>query len=209
MLIAPGSPSICRLRGRFDVGVVAWGDSLTSGNGSVNGGNYPARFAVASGLSVFNAGVGGETSTQIKTRELQWASGHSTPAIIWAGRNNFTDPSTVKADIAAMVAALGHTHYLVLSVINRNDTASEYSGGADYTMITTLNADLAALYGSHYVDVRSCLVSLYDPLDAQDVIDHGRDCPPSSLTTDGLHLNNAGYQAVADKVYQSIGVLTQ
>lgn len=185
----------------------AWGDSLTNSGGGA--GLYPTALGRLAGAVVYNGGVGGDTSTQIKTRMLADSTHYARPAIIWAGRNNFTSPTTVKADIAAMVAALGHTHYLVLSVINRNDTASEYSGGANYTTITALNADLAALYGSHYVDVRSYLVSLYNPLDAQDVIDHGHDCPPSSLTTDGLHLTAAGYSAVADKVYQSIGVLTQ
>lgn len=128
------------------------------------------------------------------------------PAIIWAGRNNFTSPVTVKADIAAMVAALGHQRYLVLSVLN-GDFANEYSGQADYATLTTLNADLAAIYGTHFIDVRAYLVSLYDPNNTQDVIDHGHDIPPSSLRFDSIHLNNAGYQAVADKVYQSVGVL--
>lgn len=102
-----------------------------------------------------------------------------------------------------MVASLGHANYLVLGVINRNDVANEYNTGPDYTTITALNADLAALYGAHYVDVRAYLVSLYNPLNAQDVIDHGHDCPPTSLSDDGLHLNNAGYQAVANLVYEN------
>jgi lysophospholipase L1-like esterase len=55
--------------------------------------------------------------------------------------------------------------------------------------------------------VRSYLVSLYNPNQAQDVTDHSNDVPPTSLRFDTLHLNDAGYQAVAAKVYQSIALL--
>lgn len=151
-------------------------------------------------------GVGGETSTQIKARLLAASALLSRPTIIWAGRNNFTSASAVKSDIAAMVAALGHTNYLVLSVLN-SDTANEYSGQSNYNTIIQLNADLATTYGSRFIDIRSHLVSLYDPGTSQDVTDHGRDIPPSTLRSDTLHLNNAGYQAVANKVYESISIL--
>lgn len=140
------------------------------------------------------------------TRMIANSTRYSWPTIIWAGRNNFTSPTTVKADIATMVAALGHTHYLVLSVLNAN-LSNEYSGQADYNTLIQLNADLASTYGAHYVDVRSYLVSLYDPLQAQDVTDHGHDVPPNSLRSDSIHLTNAGYQAVANKVFLNIGQL--
>lgn len=201
--ISSGMRSIWPLRGRFDH-VATWGDSLTYGTGATL--SYPTDFSALAGKPIYNGGVVGNTSTQIATRMLADVSRYSWPTIIWAGRNNYTDPTTVKADIAAMVAALGHTHYLVLSVIN-GEYANEYSGQADYNTIVALNVDLSALYGSHYVDVRSYLVSLYDPLDAQDVIDHGHDIPPASLRSGTIHLNDAGYAAVANKVYESIGVL--
>lgn len=144
-------------------------------------------------------GVGGETSTQIRTRMVADLSKSGTYTIIWAGRNNFTSPTTVKADIAAMVASLTTTKYVVLSVLN-GDFASEYSGAADYTTLTTLNNDLATIYAGHYVDVRAGLVAGFNAGIPQDVIDHGRDIPPSSLRSDTLHLNTAGYTLVANLV---------
>lgn len=160
-----------------------------------------SRFGALAKRVVLNNGVGGETSTQIATRMVAATPfTKSLPTIIWAGRNNYSDATTVKADIASMVAALGHANYLVLSVLNGED-ADEYIGGADYATITQLNADLAATYGAHFVDVRSHLVSLYDPNDAQDVIDHNHDIPPASLRSDTLHMNNAGYAVVAALVY--------
>lgn len=160
---------------------------------------YPYALTVLSRHAVFNGGVSSETSTQIRTRMIAATDKYSWPTIIWAGRNNFDDPTTVKADVAAMVAALGHTHYLVLGVDNRRD---EPSGTDNYAAIVQLNADLATIYGAHFLDVRSYLVSQYDPNQAQDVLDHGNDVPPISLMADGeLHMNAAGYAAVAALVY--------
>lgn len=196
------------MRGVFDTdGFVAWGDSLTRSSGSSGSTHtYPYLLAVASHHYVENCGVGGETSTQIKARMLADTAKHTYPTIIWAGRNNYTSQATVEADIAAMVASLGHTRYLVLSVLNQ-DSALEYSGESEYAKIAALNAALSATYGARYVDVRSYLVSLYNPLDAQDVIDHGHDVPPTSLRSDAVHLNDAGYLAVANKVYESVSIL--
>jgi hypothetical protein len=180
---------------------------LTSGTGSTGGLTYPADLGTLAGRPIFNGGVVGNTSSQILTRFLADPIKFSWPVIIWAGRNNFTDPTTVKSDIAAMVANLGHTRYLILGIITQNQ-ASEWSGQANYNTLLTLNSDLASIYGSHFIDIRPYLVSLYDPNQAQDVIDHGHDALPSSLQGgDHIHLVNAGYQAVANKVYQSISVL--
>jgi len=174
----------------------AWGDSLTVGTG---GTPYTTPLATSTGQSVYNGGVGGETSTQIKVRMLAATARLGNFTIIWAGRNNFNAPTVVKADIAAMVAALGHQRYLILSVLNQS-VALEYSGAADYLTIVQLNADLAALYPDNYLDIRAYLVSQYNAGIPQDVIDFGRDVPPSSLRSDAAHLNTAGYAAVAARV---------
>jgi hypothetical protein len=100
--------------------------------------------------------------------------------IIWAGRNNYAAAATVKADIAAMVAAVGSSRYLVLGIPNC-DFTSEYSGQASYTGILQLNTDLAALYPGHFLDPRPYLVAGYNPALPQDVIDHGHDTLPASL----------------------------
>jgi lysophospholipase L1-like esterase len=185
-----------------NVNIAAWGDSLTAGTNS--NAPYPTQLSALTGNNVYNGGVGGETSTQIKARFDAAASKHSWSTIIWAGRNNYSDPTTVKSDIAAMVAALGHSRYIVISVLNSN---AEPSGSANYNTIMQLNADLAATYGSHFIDMRSYLVSLYNPGIPQDVTDHGNDVTPSSLRVDALHLNSSGYAYVAQKISQNIGLL--
>jgi hypothetical protein len=187
-----------------NVNIATWGDSLTAGTG---GTSYPSQLATLSGYAIYNGGVGGETSTQIKVRMLAATSKYSWPTIIWVGRNNYTDPTTVKSDIAAMVAALGTQNYLILGVLNGEFGSNEYAGGTGYNTIVQLNSDLATNYGSHFIDIRSYLVSLYNPGIPQDVIDHGHDIPPSSLRSDSIHLNTVGYGYVAQDIVQNISVL--
>lgn len=103
-------------------------------------------------------------------------------AFFWLGRNNYTAPTQVKADIAGCVAFFKPlaAQYVVMSVINGHYT-TEYSGQSAYTTLTTLNSDLATLYPHNYVDVRAALVAAYNPANAVDVIDHGNDVPPFTL----------------------------
>lgn len=178
--------------------VAAWGDSLTTSAGATGDSTrYPA---VASALftphrAVANMGAGSETSTQIRTRFMADATLRRRTAWLWAGRNNYGDPATVKADIAAMIAALPHDRYLVGSILNGNYLPGEGLGGSNYSTITGLNAGLAALYGPRFVDIRGALINAADPVaDAGDVL---ADIVPASLRTDNIHLNDAGYAVVA------------
>lgn len=178
--------------------VAGWGDSLTAGTG---GTPYPTQIHTLVGFNTYNGGVGGETSTQIKTRMLADAGAVNQRyiVVIWAGRNNFTSAATVISDIAAMVASLSHTRYLVLSIIN-GDNAGERLGQTNYNQILALNSQLASIYTDKYLEVRSVLVNSYNPALPQDVIDFGNDVPPTSLRSDTLHLNTAGYAIVANTI---------
>lgn len=182
--------------------IYAWGDSLTAGSG---GTPFPTTLGLLTNFVVTNKGIGGETSTQIKDRLVADVANYSKSVIIWAGRNNYTDPATVKADIATMISTIGHTRYLVVGVIN-GEYASEYSGGVNHTIITQLNSDLATLYGDKYVEIREYLVSLQNG-SAQDLIDFGHDIVPLSLRSDNIHLNTTGYTRVAEFLNQRLGVL--
>ena len=189
--------------------IATWGDSLTAGNEDGTGVTYPNQLAIDLGYTVYNGGVGGQTSSQIAGRMLADTSKYSWPTIIWAGRNDGCSISGAETNIASMVSALqsvGNSHYLVLGIINGT---TEGVGTGAYTCITQLNSDLATAYGSHFIDIREYLVSLYNPALPQDVIDHGNDTPPTSLRAPGdtLHLNAAGYRAVAQRINQSISIL--
>lgn len=64
-------------------------------------------------------------------------------------------------------------------------------------------------YGSHYLDIRAYLISLYNPGIPQDVIDQGHDIPPSSLRSDAIHLTATGYADVANYINQNITILQE
>ena len=70
--------------------------------------------------------------------------------------------------------------YVVLSLIN-NNTQIEWIGGDSYPFLQRDNAELAAAYGSHYLDVWKVLVDSYDPTLVTDVSDHKHGEVPTSL----------------------------
>ena len=187
--------------------IVTWGDSLTAGYGG-EGTSYPSALQQLTGIKVINQGVSGDKSTQIAARMVDSTQYYSSPVIIWAGRNNFRDTTQIRADIATMVSKLKHKDYIILGVTN-GQYDLELKGASDYVIINKLNASLAKIYGSHYIDIRAYLVSLYDPTNAQDVKDHNNDIPPSSLRYDDQHLNAAGYTDVARRINTSINILKQ
>lgn len=182
--------------------IAAWGDSITMGYGGSP--SFPTDLSFLTGYSVFNGGRGGDTSTQILTRMLAAGDKRSWPTIIWAGRNNYTDPTSVKADIASMVASLGHSHFIVLSILNG---ASEGATTTAYAQIAALNNDLASTYGNHYLDIRSYLVSQYNPNNPEDVVDFAADVPPASLRYDFLHPNTTGYSKIAQYLQGKLGLI--
>ncbi|WP_174300517.1 Ig-like domain-containing protein [Caulobacter sp. S45] len=186
--------------------IVTWGDSLTAGNGAGQGNQYPSILAADFNYdrAVLNEGKGGDTSTEIVNRLVAATSLLNDTVVIWAGRNNNADPTTVMADIARAVSALGsNTHYVILSILNA-DAPNEAKGGSGYEDIVNLNSQLASTYPGHYLDVRSILVSDYDPSSPTDVVDHNNDVVPTSLRVNDGHLNAAGNAIVASALHDLI-----
>ncbi|WP_250516494.1 hypothetical protein [Caballeronia sp. INDeC2] len=122
-------------------------------------------------------------------------------AIIWVGRNNAFDEQTVIADVKSIVQWLkpAGAHFAVLS-ITKGDFSDEYIGGEAAKYIDDLNASLKTAYPDNFIDVETVLVSSYDPNLPQDVVDHNHNIPPTSLRSDPVHLNDAGYRIVAGQV---------
>ena len=177
--------------------IACWGDSLTFGSG---GTPYPTQLSALLGTRhIDNFGFAGATTAYILASEFQVHPERTRGLnLIWAGRNDLgvNSNTTILANIASMVALIpAPKNYAILSVIN---ASAEPSGSTNYNQIVALNAALASTYGTHYLDVRSYLVSQYNPALSGDVSAHAADeIPPSLQYSDGLHLNSAGYLAVA------------
>lgn len=173
-----------------------WGDSLTF--------QMCPFLRALTDYNVYNLGLGGQISTTIRTAfDIGPPEQRQCDAmLIWPGRNNYSDPTTVKADIADMVSK-APANYLVLSILNGE---SETLGNSAYNLIVGLNADLAALYGAKYWDARSYLITQHDQ-SAQDLTDVANDVVPTSLRSDAVvHLNPAGYALVAAGVKTRLGL---
>ena len=180
--------------------IAAWGDSFTD----AGYGQYPRMLSQLTGLSVFNGGIGGETSAQTKTRMTADAQKRNWPCVIWSGRNDSNNQPQVLASVASMVASLGHSNYLVIPIFNGQN---EGTGSYAYSQIGPLNSALAKTYGNHYLDVRSYMVSKYDSTKAQDVIDHAANTTPASLRSDFLHPNITGSNLIASYIYAHLDKL--
>ncbi|MFC1623563.1 beta strand repeat-containing protein [Patescibacteria group bacterium] len=180
--------------------VATWGDSLTVGMTPQLEDMYPSHF-------VYNGGIGGEISTEIKDRMVLATDKYDFVTMIWAGNNNATDPTTVKADIATMISNLTDTKRYVVLGMSINSTYP--SGTGTYTTIKQLNTDLGVLYPNNYIDIHDYLVNnaLTDAgitPTAQDLIDIGNDVVPDSLRTDTIHLTTTGYRMVSQQIINFI-----
>jgi len=184
--------------GPLSPNIAAWGDSLTPSLAANLQVLIPSR-------TVYDGGVTAENSIQVSARQradterLKWVS------VFWFGNINKTDPAQVKADIAASVAALaaGNTRFIVLSLVNEAK-ATEVKGTAIYNTVLQLNSDLAAAYPDNYLDMRTYLVSRYNPASPQDLVDFQNDVIPSSLRHDEGHLNNDGAVVAARRLQEFI-----
>lgn len=122
--------------------------------------------------------------------------------VIWAGRNNNANASVLPY-IAAMVAQLSHSRFIVLSVCTRT---TEVSGTSGYTYVNGLNAQLKSIYPNNYVDVLTPLIAAYNPALPDDVTAHAGNTIPPSLSTDGTHLTAPAQTIVAQTVADSISL---
>jgi lysophospholipase L1-like esterase len=180
--------------------VTCWGDSLTAGAGAPIAEGYPSQLSLLLRRPTRNEGIAGETSTQIRARMVHRQPGLDQGiTIIWAGRNNFTEPQVVLDDIHTMVQSLpAGSYYLVLSIIN-GDYPGEEKGGEKYQIITALNAELQRIYGDRFVQIRDILVAK-GPRNDRDIIS-------ADLRADQIHLRAAGYQLTAQVLQDKISSL--
>jgi lysophospholipase L1-like esterase len=191
--------------------IAAWGDSLTDGQPFTRAESYPTQLsALLPDRIVTNEGVGGETSTQVLARMLADTTHRHDVTVIWMGRNNLTEPARIESDVAAAVKSLGSDRFVILTILNGDFSGTEAKGAPGYETIMDINRSFVLYHPGHVLDVRSYLVSLYDPTNPQDVQDHARDIPPSSLRAhwnggiDLLHLSPEANAKVAQRVAEFI-----
>ena len=163
-----------------DALVVAFGDSLTAGNGVAPERAYPAVLASLSGRRVVNAGVSGETTAEGLERLPGVLAEHDADLVILleGGNDILRDrsPLEAKRNLDAMIAlAKGAGAQVVLVGVPKK---SPFSRSAE------LYGELAE---AHDVPLESGIVS--------------RLLVRSAMKSDAVHFNEAGYAALAEAVH--------
>ena len=159
--------------------VIAFGDSLTAGYGAKAGEDYPSRVSAATGITVINAGISGDTTENALAR---------------------LDKDVLSRDPRIVIAGLGGNDYLqsipiatteanLRSIIEKIE-----AGGAAVILLgfsfPSLNADYAGMYKRVAKDERCLFVS--------NVLSGILTNP--DLKSDEVHPNARGYQLMADRV---------
>ena len=200
--------------GRPENKLALWGDSLTAGSTGFPAGNgllWRERLSTQLGadVGIDSRAVGGNTSADQKTVFDAQTSLHQYRHVFAVGSNNgwgvYANAALHQAaldslltDLAAMVAALGHTNYLVVGPLARaNGGGSNWSG----TEADQARARVAVTYeavrqlaGARFVDLKAALVAASDGSTA-DNLAIASGYTPDSLRVDEIHLNTAGQNA--------------
>jgi lysophospholipase L1-like esterase len=133
--------------------------------------------------------------------------------ILWYGRNNIGRVTAEEEIVSAVESSIAYIsepkRYLVLGVLL---AASDVKGTGNYKQVTAINDTLSARYGKNYVamtpptDEEMEAVG-YTP-NSKDRSDLAKLNFPRGLreneSTDEIHLNDKGYQIVANRVVQKL-----
>ena len=164
-------------------GIVAFGDSLTSGVGAESGGNYPAVLGHLTGHPVVNAGEPGEVTADGMARlPAVLDRNHPSLVILCHGGNDLLrrqDPAAITANLKAMVRLIKDS-------------------GADVILVAVPQPGLVLRPAAFY---RRLAAELRIPCDIQTVT---RILSQPALKSDPIHPNAQGYQALAEAVARLI-----
>lgn len=159
--------------------IIAFGDSLTAGNGAGADEAYPVRLASRLGVPVINAGVSGDTTTAALARLDADVLDHDPRiVIVGLGGNDFLRREAAEATEANL----------------RTIVRSIQGAGAMVILLgfefPSLNADYAAMY-ERIAEEEGCVL-------VPGVIDGV--LTDSSLRSDPFHPNARGYEVMAERV---------
>ena len=166
--------------------ILAFGDSLTAGNGALKNKNYPAILQKLSGYQVINAGVSGEISARGLKRLPGLLEKHQ-PAlvIICHGGNDILkkhDLSKTQSNLVKMI-----------------ELARSYS--SNVMLIAVPKPSLILSPPPLYQQVADSTKVIYDAETISSVL--GK----RELKSDTYHPNAAGYAVIAERIYQQLAVL--
>jgi lysophospholipase L1-like esterase len=163
--------------------VVCFGDSLTAGYGAAAGHDYPSILSQKINLSVINAGVSGNTTSDALLRLDQDVLAHNPKlVIITLGTNDYFQGMDEKETIANMG-----------KIIER---IKEHGA-----MVVWVEVQMGVL-GDPYIDDFTSLANREHILLIPNILSGIIDNP--QYKSDQVHPNDEGYKIMADRIYQHI-----
>jgi lysophospholipase L1-like esterase len=136
--------------------------------------------------------------------------------ILWYGRNNIGKPGAEEEIISSLDSSISYitapARYIVVGVLGN---ATENKGTENYNVISKINEKLAARYGDAFVKMtpptESELAAINYKPTAEDLTDLTNLNFPRGLRadikTDDIHLNDKGYQIIANRVIEKLKAL--
>ncbi|MEJ7830275.1 MAG: SGNH/GDSL hydrolase family protein [Segetibacter sp.] len=200
--------------------VAAWGDSHTEGPGAlpytyflanmlrkdtvtVDRSFAPHRDFYSNDVRVaYNAGISGQTSTQIKERFIKDTAHKSWSTIIAAGGNNSWDTAQISRDVFEMISLLRHKRFMVIGMWV-GDWDDRIKGTAYYETVTAWNKSMANRLGNHFFEPTPFFYKYLDGSQA-DSLSVTRGTMPKHFLIDELHLNTSGYYTLALGIYSQL-----
>ncbi len=167
-----------------DAVILAFGDSLTLGDGVDRRDSYPSVLARATGLSVINAGVPGEVTARGVARLPRLLGEHSPDLVILCHGAN---------DIL-----LGYPMDIMETNLREMVRASREMG-ADVVMVAVPRFDRWGSAPSLYERVAH---ELEVPIEAKALVELERD---RDMKSDAVHLNQLGYLRLAEAIAELLG----
>jgi lysophospholipase L1-like esterase len=162
--------------------IIAFGDSLTAGNGATRENSYPAALTAMTKMRVINLGVSGDTARQGADRKKDILKYNPYMVLIEFGGNDairgrpFVETQNALEEIVDYVHKAGAVAVIV-------DTGGNFKMGPYSKMMKRLAKEKRALFVPEIMDG-----VFYDP----------------ALKSDTIHPNEKGYKIIAEKIYKKI-----
>lgn len=174
------TPEIKNL-GNPGVAIVAFGDSLTAGYGAPKGSSYPDFLSRKLGRKVINLGQSGETAVHAPSRMAEVLSQNPHMVLIEFGANDYMQSRSMQAAVEA-----------VARIVDAVQQA-----GAVAVIVDTGGPGMDG-YSRNYRKLAKEKGAVFVPGILKGIFNDRR------YKSDMVHPNSAGYEIVADRIYQEI-----
>ena len=191
----------------------AWGDSITQGYGS-DGLSYPEVLEQLTDIPVRNFGEGGEDSGEILARSLAYGPQKEDILVIQMGDNGGWDElDELIGQYRQLIDAAGTDRYIIISSTDDPDDFEQIWGYTNDPIgleDTWYEAEFKAAFGDHLLIGRKYLIEHGLEINRLEETEEDRERTVKGNISlqlrnpeiDNTHLNEAGYIALAQGVYE-------